>query len=44
VTPARIASRPYLLTSIVISAVGTIVLGVFPALWLQLARLSFLSL
>ncbi len=41
---SRIASRPYLVTSIVVSAVATVVLGVFPALWLQLARLSFLSL
>jgi hypothetical protein len=40
----RMAGRPYLLTSIVVSAVGTVVIGVFPALWLQLARLSFLSL
>jgi len=42
--PGRAISRPYLLTSIVVSAVATIIIGVFPALWLQLARLSFLSL
>ena len=41
VRPAR---RPYLVTSIVVSAVATVMVGVFPALWLQLARLSFLSL
>jgi NADH-quinone oxidoreductase subunit N len=35
--------RPYLFTSIVISAVVTVLMGVFPALWLELARLSFLS-
>jgi NADH-quinone oxidoreductase subunit N len=40
----RAVSRPYLLTSIVVSAVATIIIGVFPALWFQLARLSFLSL
>jgi NADH-quinone oxidoreductase subunit N len=36
--------RPYLFTSIVVSAVVTVVVGVFPALWLTFARLSFLSL
>jgi len=41
---ARAGSRPYLFTSIVISAVATVLVGVFPAIWLQLARLSFLSL
>jgi len=40
----RLARQPYLLTSIVLSAVLTVVVGVFPALWMQLARLSFLSL
>jgi hypothetical protein len=35
--------RPYLFTSIVFSAVVTVLVGVFPALWLELARLSFLS-
>jgi NADH-quinone oxidoreductase subunit N len=35
--------RPYLFTSIVISAVVTVLMGVFPALWLELARLSFIS-
>jgi NADH-quinone oxidoreductase subunit N len=41
---ARAASRPYLFTSIVFAAVMTVLVGVFPAIWLQLARLSFLSL
>ena len=41
---ARVARQPYLLTSIVVSAVLTVLVGVFPALWMQLARLSFLSL
>ena len=40
----RPGSRPYLFTSIVVSAVVTVLVGVFPALWMQLARLSFLSL
>ena len=44
VTSARGARQPYLLTSIVVSAVLTVLVGVFPALWMQLARLSFLSL
>jgi len=39
----RAARRPYLFTSIVFSAVVTVLVGVFPALWLELARLSFLS-
>jgi NADH-quinone oxidoreductase subunit N len=39
--PAR---RPYLVTSIVVSAALTVLVGVFPALWLRLARLSFLAL
>lgn len=38
--PAR---QPYLVTSIVVSAVATILLGVLPSLWLQLARLGWLS-
>ncbi len=38
---APVGGRPYLLTCIVISAVGTVLIGIFPALWLQLARLSF---
>ncbi|MCC6847976.1 MAG: NADH-quinone oxidoreductase subunit N [Deltaproteobacteria bacterium] len=40
----RVARQPYLLTSIVVSAVMTVVVGVFPALWMQLARFGFLSL
>jgi NADH-quinone oxidoreductase subunit N len=40
----RLARQPYLLTSIVVSAVLTVIVGVFPALWMQLARLGFLSL
>ena len=40
----RVARQPYLLTSIVLSAVLTVVVGVFPAVWMQLARLGFLSL
>ena len=40
----RVARQPYLLTSIVVSAVLTVLVGVFPALWMQFARLSFLSL
>jgi NADH-quinone oxidoreductase subunit N len=39
----RAGRRPYLYTSIVFSAVMTILIGVFPALWLELARLSFIS-
>ncbi len=39
----RAARRPYLYTSIVFSAVVTVLVGVFPALWLELARLAFLS-
>ncbi len=42
--PERQERQPYLLTSIVVSAVVTVLVGVFPALWMQLARLSFLSL
>ena len=41
---ARVARQPYLLTSIVLSAVLTVLVGVFPALWMQLARMGFLSL
>jgi NADH-quinone oxidoreductase subunit N len=40
----RLARQPYLLTSIVVSAVLTVLVGVFPAMWMQLARLGFLSL
>lgn len=40
----RVARQPYLLTSIVVSAVLTVIVGVFPALWMQLARMGFLSL
>ena len=40
----RVARQPYLLTSIVVSAVLTVLVGVFPAIWMQFARLSFLSL
>jgi len=40
----RVARQPYLLTSIVVSAVLTVLAGVFPAAWMQLARLSFLSM
>ncbi|MEB2284572.1 MAG: hypothetical protein B6D46_00795 [Polyangiaceae bacterium UTPRO1] len=40
----RVARQPYLVTSIVFSAVMTVLIGVFPALWMQLARLGFLSL
>ena len=39
----RAGRRPYLYTSIVFSAVVTILIGVFPSLWLELARLSFIS-
>jgi NADH-quinone oxidoreductase subunit N len=42
--PGRLARQPYLLTSIVLSAVLTVIVGVFPALWMQFARLGFLSL
>jgi NADH-quinone oxidoreductase subunit N len=41
---ARAPSRPYLFTSIVFAAVMTVLVGVFPAIWLQIARLSFLSI
>ncbi|MEO6027662.1 MAG: proton-conducting transporter membrane subunit, partial [Candidatus Binatia bacterium] len=40
----RVARQPYLVTSIVISAVLTVLVGVFPALWMQFARMGFLSL
>ena len=40
----RVARQPYLVTSIVLSAVMTVLVGVFPALWMELARLGFLSL
>ncbi|MBI3770431.1 MAG: NADH-quinone oxidoreductase subunit N [Deltaproteobacteria bacterium] len=39
----RAGRRPYLYTSIVFSAVVTVLIGVFPALWLELAHLSFIS-
>ncbi len=39
----RAARRPYLYTSIVFSAVVTVLVGVFPAPWLWLAHHSFLS-
>jgi len=42
--PGRVARQPYLLTSIVVSAVLTVLVGVFPALWMQFARMGFLSL
>jgi NADH-quinone oxidoreductase subunit N len=42
--PARVPRQPYLLASIVVSAVLTVLVGIFPAIWMQLARLSFLSL
>jgi NADH-quinone oxidoreductase subunit N len=35
--------RPYLFTAIVFSALVTVLLGVFPSHWLDLARSSFLS-
>jgi NADH-quinone oxidoreductase subunit N len=41
---ARAPRRPYLVTSIVVAAVLTVLVGIFPALWLQVARLSFLSI
>jgi NADH-quinone oxidoreductase subunit N len=41
---ARPPRRPYLVTSIVVAAVLTVLVGIFPALWLQVARLSFLSI
>ena len=41
VVPA--GKRPYLFTTIVFSAVLTVLLGIFPAMWMSLARLSFLS-
>jgi len=41
---ARVPRQPYLLASIVISAVLTVLVGVFPALWMQFARMGFLSL
>jgi NADH-quinone oxidoreductase subunit N len=40
----RLARQPYLLTSIVVSAVLTVLVGMFPAMWMQLARMGFLSL
>jgi NADH-quinone oxidoreductase subunit N len=40
VVPA--ARRPYLFTSIVFSAVVTLLIGVFPAPWFNVAQLSFL--
>jgi NADH-quinone oxidoreductase subunit N len=40
----RVARQPYLLTSIVLSAVMTVIVGVFPAVWMELARMGFLSL
>jgi NADH-quinone oxidoreductase subunit N len=40
----RVARQPYLVASIVVSAVLTVLVGVFPALWMQFARISFLSL
>ncbi len=42
--PGRVARQPYLITSIVLSAVMTVIVGVFPAIWMQLARMGFLSL
>jgi NADH-quinone oxidoreductase subunit N len=42
--PTPMGRRSYLVASIVIAAVLTVLVGVFPALWLQLARLSFLSI
>jgi NADH-quinone oxidoreductase subunit N len=41
--PVGLERRPYLATSIVVSAVLTVMIGVFPALWLEIARLGFLS-
>jgi NADH-quinone oxidoreductase subunit N len=38
-----IAGRPYLVASIAIAAVGTVLLGVFPSWAVELARASFLS-
>ncbi len=35
--------RPYLFATIVFSAVATVVIGAFPALWLRVATLSFVS-
>jgi NADH-quinone oxidoreductase subunit N len=44
-TPDLVAAgrRPYLFTSIVFSAVVTVLIGVFPAWWINLASASFLS-
>src|SRR5690606_33244676 len=39
----RPARHPYRLTSLVVSAVLPVLVSVFPAIWMQLARMGFLS-
>ena len=42
--PDLLSSRPALAAAIIVAAVGTVVMGVFPAASIALARVSFLSL
>jgi len=42
--PELLSSRPALAAAILVAAVGTVVMGVFPAASIALARVSFLSL
>jgi NADH-quinone oxidoreductase subunit N len=42
--PEKLSSRPALALAILIAAVGTVLLGVFPSASIALARVSFLSL
>jgi NADH-quinone oxidoreductase subunit N len=42
--PELLSSRPALAAAIILAAVGTVVMGVFPAASIALARASFLSL
>jgi NADH:ubiquinone oxidoreductase subunit 2 (subunit N) len=42
--PEKLSARPALAVAILVAAAGTVLLGVFPAASIALARTSFLSL
>jgi len=42
--PEKLSARPALAVAILIAAAGTVLMGVFPAASIALARASFLSL
>jgi hypothetical protein len=42
--PEKLSARPALALAILIAAIGTVLLGVFPSASIAFARVSFLSL